>query len=481
MTRITTSEIAILAEGLDIDVARLTSVHDLQQLIGAPDESIAYLVLGVLTARIPTDDEVRSFTREWRASDLLSVISGIPQGLRRRSRRTRVRLARGFVVDVTDTARSHFTTGIQRVARETLSRWSSQRTMDLIVWDVKRGAFVGANEEESARATLNTVLSRGTEIVIPFRSAFFLPEIAVDVARATALLAVAVHSRSATSAIGFDCIPVTTAETAGPGMPGAFSRYLSTLARFSVVVPISDAAGAEYSGWRAMLAGAGLVGPEIRVVPLPSSIALATQDRPLEKTTDLEINDDVIVLGVGSREPRKNHLSLLHACELNWQAGREFALVLVGGNAWETRRVDALISDLRRRGRSIVVLSSVDDSTLDDLYERSRFTVFCSLNEGFGLPIIESLSRGKPVLTSQFGSMRQLGEGRGALLVDPHNPKAMASGMARLLDDDTLLAALGSQARGVVGKSWDDYAIELDHVVAAADETKGRPDPRETS
>ncbi len=61
-------------------------------------------------------------------------------------------------------------------------------------------------------------------------------------------------------AIGFDCIPVSTAETAGAGMPGAFSKYLSTLARFDAVAPISFAASHEYAGWRRMLSGAGLIG-----------------------------------------------------------------------------------------------------------------------------------------------------------------------------------------------------------------------------
>lgn len=465
MTTVTSGEMVTLANGLTADPKGISSLPRLESAIGKPTENAAYLILGVLTARIPTDDDIRTFVREWRVSSLASVVARIPPGRRRRARHSRVRVADGVVVDVTDTARTPFTTGIQRVARETLRSWSGYQAMDLIAWDKKRQIFIGVDGAEPERATLNSFSDRGLDVIIPFRCALLLPEIAVDVTRAAALRAIAVHSASSTIAIGFDCIPVTTAETAGPGMPGAFSRYLSALARFTIVAPISEAAGLEYSGWRAMLAGAGLVGPEIRVVSLPSSVAPASTAGSRDTRVDLALGDGTIVLGVGSREPRKNHLNLLHACELNWQAGRAFTLVLVGGNAWESRRVDTLISDLQRRGRKIVTVARVDDDILHELYELSRFTVFCSINEGFGLPVVESLSHGTPVLTSEFGSMKQLGEGRGALLVDPHNPDAIAAGMARLLDDDTLLATLKSHTRGADGKTWDDYAREIHRLV----------------
>jgi glycosyltransferase involved in cell wall biosynthesis len=339
--------------------------------------------------------------------------------------------------------------------------------MELIVWDKRRQAFVSADPVEVGLATLHTLAASQPAIVIPFRCSFFLPEIAVDVQRASALRSIAVHSGSSTVAVGFDCIPITTAETAGPGMPGAFSRYLSTLARFDVVAPISEAAGAEFGGWRAMLAGAGLTGPEIDVVALPSSIDSDLIADPRSTRSTLGLGDGTVVLGVGSKEPRKNHLNLLHSCELNWQAGRDFTLVLVGGNAWETRRVDTLIDDLRRRGRTIVTLAGVDDVVVWNLYALSRFTVFCSINEGFGLPVVESLSIGTPVLTSNFGSMKQLGDAKGALLVDPHDPRAMADRISELLDDDDLLAKLVTQTGSENGTTWDTYARHLHGLLTA--------------
>ncbi len=475
MRRVTARELATLTAGLDLDPSNVTSVAALAAAIGPPDDTVSYLILGVLGARVPTVDEVRTFTREWRASDLETVITTVIRTRRRTPGRRSVRVVRDCVVDVTDTARSLFTTGIQRVARETLSRWSDDE-VHLVVWDVALQTFVDANDHESARASLGTIRSRGADVVIPFHSSLFLPEIAVNPARASALRTLASHSGSATVAVGFDCIPVTTAETAGPGMPGAFSRYLSTLARFSLVLPISEAAGSEFSGWRDMLAGAGLTGPEIAVLPLPTDTASATSPAVHHLPAGLNPAEQPIVLGVGSREPRKNHLNFLHACELNWRAGRDFAVVLVGGNSWESRRVDDLISDLQRRDRTIASLSGVDDDSLQSLYRHSRFSVFCSVNEGFGLPVVESLSYGTPVITSDFGSMRQLGEGRGAMLVDPHNPQAMADAIATLLDDDAALATLAAELRQTERRTWGDYAREAR---AAIERAQRSTEPKE--
>ncbi len=272
-------------------------------------------------------------------------------------------------------------------------------------------------------------------------------------------------------AIGFDCIPVTMAETTGVGMPGAFSKYLSTLARFDVVAPISSAAGQEYRGWKRMLSGAGLTGPVIHEIALPfvaSSTARVTVD---ETRTQLGLVDTSVVLAVGSREPRKNHLNLLHAAELAWRDGHEFALVLVGGNAWDTELFDELVARLRRKGRRILTLHGVADDVVWDLYKMACFSVFCSLNEGFGLPIAESLSSGTPVITSNFGSMRELGEGHGAVLVDPHNVEQMAAAMTSLLSNPQLVGELIALTGDLPAASWDTYADQL--WALTADETRG--------
>lgn len=462
MTGASAADIGVIAQALRVQLEERNLDH-LERALGAPRDELSYLVLAVLHRAVAHPDAIREFTRRWRAEGLSAAVR---HKLSSRSEKRRrgtlpVRVVSGVIADVTDTARSRFTTGIQRVARETLSRWWGDRDMVLIAWDHRARRFVTATAAETERVVLRPAAASAAEVIIPFRATLLLPEIAVDTERAIRLRSIAEFSGSHSVAIGFDCIPVTTAETAGPGMPGAFSKYLSTLARFSTVVPISTAAGDEYRGWRRMLRGAGIAGPEIIDLDLPFNAHPEPRLTAEFTRKKLQLGPEPVVLAVGSREPRKNHLALLHAAELNWRAGRRFSLVLVGGNSWETEEFDELAGRLVRRGRPLVMLSGVPDDVVWDLYALARFSVFCSLNEGFGLPVVESLSYGTPVITSTFGSMRQLGEGRGALLADPHDGVQIAERMRLLLESDDELEALRAQAASLPDSSWDDYASAL--------------------
>jgi glycosyltransferase involved in cell wall biosynthesis len=202
-----------------------------------------------------------------------------------------------------------------------------------------------------------------------------------------------------------------------------------------------------------MLPSAGLPAPRIVAVPLPITAVAATpppasSDRPL-------------VLCVGSHEPRKNHGAVLYAAEALWREGHDFELAFVGGNAWGADAVLDRIGRLGRAGRPVSNRSAVSDDELAKLYSRARFTVFPSLNEGFGLPVAESIAAGVPVVTSDVGSMREIAEPGGALLVDPRDDDALVDAMRLLLDDEVELARLAAEAAGRQLGTWEAYADRL--------------------
>lgn len=437
--------------------------------LGEADESASYLLLACLHGAIPSESEIVAFTRAWRLEGLTPPLRALRRS-RRALRGGTVRVESGTIVDITDTGRSRFTTGIQRVARESLTRWAFEQGFVPLSWDVTGSHLLDSTPSEIGRTVLDPrlrsrVARRSGDIVIPFGGRIVLPEIAVAGTRAQGLRTIARFARVRSVAIGFDCIPITTAETSGPGMPGAFSKYLSALAEFDVIVPISSAAMTEYSGWKSMLRGAGLEGPSVVEVELPTQAPEATDDEVAATESELGLRDRTVVLAVGSHEPRKNHLNLLLAAELNWRAGAEFTLVMVGGNAWGDGEFQRFVVELRRKGRSIQLLSGVDDSVVWSLYRLARFSVFCSVNEGFGLPVVESLASGTPVLTSDFGSMRELGEGVGALIASPADPLAMSEAIGRLLADDALIERLRVESTGLQRPTWDDYARALWEIV----------------
>jgi glycosyltransferase involved in cell wall biosynthesis len=435
--------------------------------VGDPRHDASYLMLAVLTAQIPAPELIKGFTRDWRLDGLKPLLDGIVRRSRWADRTPLpIRVVREVVVDVTDTVASRFTTGIQRVARETVARWwhDPARAVTLVRWDARGRRLISLDAEQVALVVpkAGDVVVGRPAIVVPYHATFLLPEIAVSPTRASRLRTIGRFAAGRALAIGFDCIPITSAETAGTGMPGAFSKYLSALARFDAIAPISDAAATEYRGWRRMLSGAGLRGPEIEAVSLPfATSGVSEPSRAGALRTQLGLDDVPIVVCVGSHEPRKNHLTVLHACEIAWREGREFALVLVGGNSWDTENFDRLVAQLRRRDRRVLTLSGVGDDVIWDLYDLASFSIFTSLNEGFGLPVVESISHGTPVITSDFGSMRTLGAGHGGLLVDPRDPQALAESIGRLLDDPSERERLSIETRTAPTTTWDDYASQI--------------------
>jgi glycosyltransferase involved in cell wall biosynthesis len=471
ITAVTSSRLAELVRALegapDRNFSQRTALSRAAEALGAPDAERSYLALSVIYAQIPTPNDVVDFVREWR-------VSGLDELLKRHVNRASrlappgtptVRVVSGVIIDVSDTARSKFTTGIQRVARETLARWSADEQILLVAWNGSSSSLETLNTEMRERAGGVPAPARPIEVVVPYRATMVLPEIAVEPRRASRLSSIAQHSGSFSVAIGFDCIPVSTAEAAGPGMPGAFSKYLACLARFDLVVPISEASANEYRGWRHMLAGAGLPGPDIHPIDLPSTGVPEVSTTVDATLADLGLTGKKIVLAVGSHEPRKNHVNFLHAAELNWRSGEEFTVVMVGGQSWDTSNFDRILSRLRRRGREVLTISRASDEVVWDLYRAADFSVFCSVNEGFGLPIVESLASGTPVITSDFGSMRDLGLDHGAVLVNPRDVDAMAAAMSSLLTDPAGLESLREKATTLPRSTWDEYASDLWNVI----------------
>jgi glycosyltransferase involved in cell wall biosynthesis len=230
------------------------------------------------------------------------------------------------------------------------------------------------------------------------------------------------------------------------------------MARCERVAAISGAAAIEFTGWREMLAGAGLTGPAIAAIPLPVE-APPAQSQSVDRARALLAWDELpMVLCVGSHEPRKNHLAVLNAAETLWDEGLRFSMAFVGGNSWWSARFEEQCERLIAAGRPLRSVRSLPDDELWAAYRIARCVVFPSLHEGFGLPVAEALACGTPVVTSDFGSMQELADFGGAVLVDPHSDASIISGLRRIISDDGLHARLAAEAGRVPTRSWDEYA-----------------------
>lgn len=449
----------------------LASHHDLGRalvdVIDTRDRSHVWLALAVLTGRFPDRTTVVELARASEFDNGESLWRAVADLTTDESASWQVRVATDEVlIDVAHTASTVLTTGIQRVARETTRRWLRDHDCTPVSWsrDFQSLRELTAPERRriaASKAEEDIAPRPEATIIVPWHGTYLLPELAAEPARSTRLLALAELTPNRTGVIGFDCVPITSAETTQFGFAGVFAGNLAAVRYFDVVATISQAAGAEYSGWRSMLSAIGVTGPRIEPVQLPVEVAEPSPADIAAARTRFLIGRLPLVLVVGSHEPRKNHLAVLHAAELLWREGAEFSLSFVGGNSWGSDSFSRRLADLQRAGRPVDSESRLSDGRLWSVYRLARCTVFPSLNEGFGLPVAESLAAGTPAITSNFGSMLEIAADGGALTVDPHDDHAIAGALRTLLVDDVVHTRLSAEARGRPVRTWDDYAREV--------------------
>jgi glycosyltransferase involved in cell wall biosynthesis len=169
----------------------------------------------------------------------------------------------------------------------------------------------------------------------------------------------------------------------------------------------------------------------IRVVPHGA--------RPLP-SSDGSVSREPVILSVGAIQRRKNIVRLVEAFE---QVGPGWKLLLAGSFGFDSEAARERIERSPRK-QDIQVLGYVTDSQLEELYQRASILAFPSLDEGFGMPVLDAMARGVPVLTSNVSALPEVA-GDAALLVDPTDVHAIADGLRRLAADselrDTLIRA----------------------------------------
>ena len=459
-------------QGTDLGQATIVGSHDvpiksLADVIDPRDRSQVWLALAVLTGRFPDRTTVVELARASEFDNGASLGHAVADLTTDESASWRIRVATDEVlIDVAHTAAHDMSTGIQRVARETARRWLRDRPCTPVSWTRDFQSLRDLTARERARIVKNEAeddIEAHTDatVVVPWRATYLLPELAAEPARSAHLLALAELTPNRTGVIGFDCVPITSAETTQFGFAGVFAGNLAAVRNFDVVAPISQAAGAEYSGWRSMLSAIGVAGPRIEPVQLPVEVADPSQEDVTAARARFLVGWLPLVLVVGSHEPRKNHLAVLHAAELLWREGVQFSLSFVGGRSWGSDGFGRRLAELQRAGRPVDSESRLPDGRLWATYRLARCTVFPSLNEGFGLPVAESLAAGTPAITSNFGSMLEIAAGGGALTVDPHDDHAIAAAIGTLLADDDVHDRLSAEARNRPARTWDDYACDV--------------------
>lgn len=362
------------------------------------------------------------------------------------------------VVDVDFSATNEHNTGIQRVTRHVVPFWVP-RGVILVAWTGQTGIYRRLRADELARV-VDWDSPRGSEregadadrLVVPWGCPLILAEVPPSV-RLPGLIGLSRHSGSPVSAIGYDTIPIASRNAVSRAETDRFARYLSVIKYMRSIAAISASAAREFQGFVDMLPAQGLTGPRVVACALPESPPGAESGPAPERIVPL-------VLCVGSKEPRKNQAAVLVAAEHLWREGARFELLLIGGYGPDTRDFRRWLRRLHRAGRPVSAPEGVGDRALIDAYRSARFSVFVSTHEGYGLPVVESLHYGTPVITTDYGSTAEIAAAGGCLVVDPRDDDSILEAMRSLLVDDALVAELRRQASIRPRRDWEQYATE---------------------
>ena len=174
------------------------------------------------------------------------------------------------------------------------------------------------------------------------------------------------------------------------------------------------------------------------------------------------------LLFLGTLEPRKNLRTLVAACEELWQRRPSTPdLVLAGGPGWKSRPLLEAISRSPFRER-IHLPGYVRDEDAPSLLRSAEVFCYPSLAEGFGLPVLEAMACGTPVVISDAPGLREVA-GDAASPVPAEDPPALAAAIERLLDDDAWRSeAVGCGRDRARAHSWEDAAEKTASILREA-------------
>ncbi len=227
-----------------------------------------------------------------------------------------------------------------------------------------------------------------------------------------------------------DVFPLSGRDYSTPEFQRKFSALLLESVRRAarVITPSSYTAGQ-------LVEHADVPRERIRVIPEGAEFparTLTREERARERERKVGAGKEMI-LCVGVLQTRKNTLNALRALEL---LPERYAMVLAGGDGHGSEAIHEYLRRPSLRWR-VRALGHVSGAELSMLYQAASVLLFPSLEEGFGLPILESMAAGLPVVAARTSSLPEVG-GEAALYADPNDPAGLAEQVTKACEDESL-------------------------------------------
>jgi len=262
--------------------------------------------------------------------------------------------------------------------------------------------------------------------------------------------------RVRTAAIFHDAIPLKHPQITWPQSVARHPGYMKMLASFDRVWAVSEASRAELAGfwqWQGLAKT-----PPVGVLALGADFSGAA--RVTLRTVPATPRPRLLCVGI--LEPRKNQWLLLEVGAELWAEGLRFELHLVGRvNPHFGQPIVERIRTLRKKYPHLHHHGAAGDDEVAGLYATARASVFPTLAEGCGLPLLESLWQGVPCVCSDLPVLRENAEGGGCLPVAVNDRAAWKDALRRVLTDDALQGRLAGEATSRTLPTWAAAAESL--------------------
>lgn len=162
---------------------------------------------------------------------------------------------------------------------------------------------------------------------------------------------------------------------------------------------------------------------------------------------------------VGTIEPRKNHAVALRAFEKKLFS-RDISLVFAGRFGWNIEEFKKEIENHPQLNKKLIHISGANDATIDYLYKNAYVTLFPTFNEGFGLPLIESIERGTPMIASNCQVLREIGKDFCGYF-EPNNEDELISHIENFLDNPKEYQRAKDHLKDYTPVTWDESADKM--------------------
>ena len=201
---------------------------------------------------------------------------------------------------------------------------------------------------------------------------------------------------------------------------------------------------------------------KIKVIPLAADSIYRPSKHKEEIREDLEKRYGIkfpFILSVGTLEKRKNIPNLIKAFNQLKERGTNHKLVIIGSNGWKYRDIFNTANELNLE-KDVLFTGYIPNEDLVKFYNAADLFVYPSIYEGFGLPPLEAMACGCPVITSNSSSLPEV-VGNAGITVDPHDYDALADKMYQILTNDSLRSKLHNKSlKRAKMFSWEKTARE---------------------